>query len=377
MFGLFAPRPPLEVYEQAWVERHLNVLAARLGPERLGLNGGAPVEQLLPSQELAGFDGSADGTARLFAGFARHLGIDPAGVTVEWFDGDDRPDPNRLYLAGGASRPWGTWNLDADGSPRVALNRELTANPINLAATVAHELCHQVLLGGAAGGDPIESLAHSVTGAYAATLGSPLDDPNEEPRTDLACAALGLGLFVANATVQEATTPAAGGSWWQIARSGYLTSREIGYGLALLWHVRQEETGETGDPPWVTELRGDAAGAVTGGLKYLRKVGDARFTAASYRTGETPRGPEIVQELRHRRPARRLAAIWDAAGLKGEESKSPVGETTTLSRSWRRSTIGRRRCGRGRAKRSPPCGRGTTIGRGQMSPRRGTGVCWG
>ncbi|MFH5803042.1 hypothetical protein [Alienimonas sp. DA493] len=340
MFGLFTPRPPLEVQEQAWVERHLNVLAGRLGPERLGLNGGEPVEQLLPSRELAGFDGSAEKTAQLFARFAAHLGIDPDGVTVEWFDGDRRTDPNQLHVVGGQSRPWGLWSLGDGQTPTVSLNRELTSEPTNLAATVAHELCHQILLGESLRGERFMSL----TDALEETLrppsdreasGSPLDDPDEEPRTDLTCAALGLGLFVANATVQEQRIPATAagtfGHWWQIGRSGYLTSRELGYALALLWHVRQERDGSTGDPPWIGELRGDAAAAVTGGLKYLRKVGDARFSAASLRDSSPPTEAGVREDLHHKRPARRLAAVWDAAQLRDRESRTPAVESETLS----------------------------------------------
>ena len=331
MFGLFAPRPPLEVHEQAWVERHLNSLAARLGPRRLGLAGGPAVEHLLPSKELAGLDGSEEMSSALLARFSRHLGIDPAGVRVEWFDGDPHRDPNRLHLVGGSMRPWGLWSLADDGSPNVALNRALTADPANLAATIAHELCHQVLLGERIGSQRFSSLADTLDAWEHGERPVPLDDPNEEPRTDLTCAALGLGLFVANATVQESTTPGSGGTWWQIGRSGYLTSREIGYALALLWHVRQEADGSADEPPWTDELRGDAAGAVVGGLKYLRKVGGARFTAASGQRSSEPTEAQIRDELRHRRPARRLNAAWDAAGLPARESMSPPRESKTLS----------------------------------------------
>ena len=331
MFGLFSPRPPLEVHEQAWVERHLNVLAARLGPQRMGLAGGGPVEHLLPSKELAGFDRSEEASSALLARFSRHLGIDPAGVRVEWFDGDPHRDPNRLHVVGGSMRPWGLWSLADDGTPNVALNRALTADPTNLAATIAHELCHQVLLGELLRGERFSSLTDTLEERDSEKPPVPLDDPDEEPRTDLACAALGLGLFVANATVQESTTPGSGGTWWQIGRSGYLTSRELGYALALLWHARQERDGSTGDPPWLGELRGDAAGAVTGGLRYLRKVGDARFTADSAARGEDPPTEAAIrQELRHRRPARRLAAAWDAAQLPERESRTPAAESATL-----------------------------------------------
>ena len=276
MFGLFSPRPPLEVHEQAWVERHLNVLARRLGPRRMGLDGGGPVEHLLPSKELAGFGEESD-AERFLAQIKERLGPGAGGLTIEWFDGD----------AGLAT------DRSAIPVPRAGLG-----DPATLAASLVRSAC----------------------------LRAATDDaPRELREIDLQATALGLGLFLANADAPDAASAAS-------EELRPLTSRELGYALALLWHVRQEGDGSTGDPPWLGELRGDAAGAVAGGLKYLRKVGDARFTAESAARGEDPQTEATIRaELRHRRPARRLAAAWDAAQLSERESRTPAAESTTLS----------------------------------------------
>ncbi|NNJ25385.1 hypothetical protein [Alienimonas chondri] len=273
MFGLFKPRPPLEVHEQAWVERHLTLLAGLLGPQRMGLSGGGLPQQLLPSQEITGLRSEAD-AERLFDRILDRLAPNAPALTLAWFDGDAllETDPAAIPV------------------PRTAL-----ADPMSLAAGLVRQACRRTF--------------HSELSAAARQY-------------DLAGTALGLGLPLANADAPAPSTGETG--------DRDLTSREIGYALALLWHVRQEGEGSTDDPPWVDELRGDAAGAVTGGLKYLRKVGDARFNAASLRGESDPTEAEIRTELRHRRPARRLAATWDAAQLSRRESVSPGVESATL-----------------------------------------------
>ena len=292
MFGLFAPRPPLEIAGKALVEKLLNVLAVRLGPDRIGIGGPTP-DTLLPSAELADVDGSDAAVAALVTRFAEHLGLDAAGLRVEWFD--ERP----LAAEGTSNFALGTWRRD-DGGPVIGLNASLRGDEDSLAATVAHELCHEVLLG---------RLSERDRGSQAGQL-------LEEPLTDLACAGLGLGLFPANATVREGPVQTDGGTGWGVRRSGYLTSRQLGYGLALLHHAR----GEPGDPSWLDELRPDAAEAVSGGLKYLRKTGDTLFTAQTAARGEPrPTAASILEGLRHRRPSRRLAAAWDAAEYAGDD----------------------------------------------------------
>ena len=195
MFGLFTPRPPLEVAGKALVERLLNVLAARLGPGRIGIDGPTP-DTLLPSTELADFDdsdASDAAVAALVTRFADHLGLDAAGLRVEWFD--ERP----LAAAGDSSFSLGTWRRDGDG-PVIGLNASLRGDKDSLAATVAHELCHEVLLG---------RLSERERDSQAGQL-------LEEPLTDLACAGLGLGLFPANATVREGPVETRDGTAWGV-----------------------------------------------------------------------------------------------------------------------------------------------------------------
>ncbi|QDT18089.1 HEAT repeat domain-containing protein [Alienimonas californiensis] len=271
MFGLFAPRPPLETLEQAWIERRLGDVARQFGPERLGL-GDAPAEgQLKPSEAMGGTRSTED-VDRLFARLVDRLGPAPVTPTLAWYDGDA--------------------HLSTDKNA-IPVPRSAIADPPTLGAALVRGACRRMHFG---------------------------EGEADLRAVDLVATALGCGLFLCLADAPEAAAPGDRG----------LTSREIGYALALLWHVRQEAGGASSDPPWLGELRGDAAAAVTGGLKYLRKAGDARFTAASLRDSSPPTEAAVRKELHHKRPARRLAAVWDAAQLPDRESRTPGVESATL-----------------------------------------------
>ena len=281
LLGFLFPRPPLDVAEKAWVERHLLALVERLGADRLGFGGGPMPETLAPSAVPEAGRTDDDSVLALAARFAAHVGVNADGLRAEWFE--DRPadlvERSRSVL--GALRR-------GEAGPVLELSAELRPRPEALAATVAHELCREALLNGSEG----------------------RGDGDGEPHADLAAAALGLGAFAANGGIRGDTAPGGAGS--PDGPRGPLTSREIGYALACLLYAR----GVEGTPPWVGELRPDAAEAVTGGLRYLRRTGDTRFTGEAARRG--PRAPaeaDVLAGLHHRRPSERLAAAWDAAEL--------------------------------------------------------------
>ena len=94
--------------------------------------------------------------------------------------------------------------------PAIWLARSLLDDPERLVATLAHELAHDVLLGGK------------------------LIDPGEtdhEEVTDLVPVCLGLGVFLANSTVRDRSTTLQNYHYFQINRQGYLSSRILGYAL--------------------------------------------------------------------------------------------------------------------------------------------------
>jgi hypothetical protein len=127
----------------------------------------------------------------------------------------------------------------------------LVDDPLALIATMAHELCHVLLLG-----------AHRI-------------DPEAEDLeqvTDLATVFFGLGVFTANATIREMHWREGRWSGWSIRGQGYLTQPLYGYALALFAWVRGED-----NPAWAHHLRPDVRSPFRKGLRYLQETGDSAF----------------------------------------------------------------------------------------------------
>ena len=157
-------------------------------------------------------------------------------------------------------------------------------------ATIAHELGHDILLGGGL-----------IT----------VDKEDHEPLTDLITVFLGLGLFMANATLRDKKAAGNNTSYHKIDAQGYLPSRICGYGLALFAYAR----GET-KPDWARYLRPDAAHTFKSALRYLKKTGDSLFRPDSARQPESPpTEPEMIERLASRSPTIRGATLWNIAEL--------------------------------------------------------------
>lgn len=216
MFGWFAPRQPLPTAEKVLVERRMKRLAGLLGFPRLVTS-----DVVLPTPEFfpdpfADDEASADALLRRVCGY---MGVDPAAVRLEVRPDDFMGAAAGLYEAG---RP-----------ATIAVKASLLASPAYLIPVLAHELVHEILLGGGL-----------LTTA----------DPDHEYLTDLVPTFLGLGVLSANGTVYDASWSDGVMGWSLVGKYGYLTSREIGYALALFAFARGEYR-----PTWGGHLRPDAA----------------------------------------------------------------------------------------------------------------------
>jgi hypothetical protein len=272
MFGWFAPRCPLGIWEKTWTETRMRWLADRLGIERL-----LAAEVVLPTDEFfrGACGGTPDDAQHMLALLCGRMGINPATIELLVCPDEKMPDAAGLYER-------------RRERSRIRVAQSQLTNSMYLLATLAHELSHELLLGG---GLLDESVA------------------DHEWITDLLPVFLGIGVFAANATIHEQYWHEGQTSSWVIGKQGYLPSRMFGYAMALFCFVRQER-----NPPWVKHLRQDAATALTGGLRYLEKTGDTLFhpnTIHSPLTLLTPH--EAVECLRAQNPSIRLATLWDMA----------------------------------------------------------------
>jgi hypothetical protein len=269
MFGLFTPKCPIDTAEKTWAERRMLWFADRFGIDRL-----RRARVILPTPEFFpdSYDEDYAGARCCLDRICGYMDVNPRNITL-----DILPDELMPNAAG-----W--YQMRAKGNVCIA-ESQLT-DPTRLMATLAHEVAHEILLRGG-----------HLTG----------DEPDHEQVTDLLPAFLGIGIFGANATIRDSSGWEGGVSWWSISHQGYLSSFVLGYALALFAFVRGESW-----PAWRKHLRPDARGTLEKGLRFLQKTGDSLCTAETAGALQpSPTVPYLLNELSHRSPTRRIAAIWD------------------------------------------------------------------
>ena len=164
------------------------------------------------------------------------------------------------------------------------------SDPERLVATIAHELAHDILLGGGL-----------IT----------VQEEDHEPLTDLRAGVPGSGLFTANAPVRDRSHFQNHWHYFKIDFQGYLPSRMLGYALALFAYAR----GET-RPAWARYLRPDAAEPLKAGLRYLLKTGDSLFhPETAQQPVEPPTEAEVIERLTTGSPTVRAMTLHDVANL--------------------------------------------------------------
>jgi hypothetical protein len=285
MFGWFSAKCPVDTYEKTWTEWRMRWLADQFGIDRL-----LQAEVILPTDQFFPdpYRGAVEDVQRLLDRLCGYLTIDPQKIQLEVCAD--------VQLAGAA----GHYGRGEQTVIRIA-ESQLT-DPMQLVATLAHELAHEMLLGGGL-------LTASVT--------------DHEWVTDLLPVFLGVGVFAANATISENCGQAGLWSWWTMGRHGYLPARVFGYAFALFALMRGEQ-----DVAWAQHLRLDAFAALREGLAYLRKTNDSLFHPDTIHAKRLPLpAGEMATRLRTGSPSCRLAALWEI----GEEAVTDLGVVTAVS----------------------------------------------
>lgn len=273
MFGWFEPRCPLETNQKMWTESRLKWLAGKLGFDRLtGCEIILPEERFFPEPYAAG----PDDARTIFNRVCGYMKLDPDRFDLQVLPDESMPSAVGLYHQ--AERPL------------ILLADSQLADPERLVATIAHELAHDILLGGGL----IDR-----------------DEEDHEPITDLVPVFLGLGIFTANATIRDRNYSQNRMHYFEINRQGYLSSLILGYALALFAYARGESS-----PPWIRHLRPDAAGPFKAGLRYLLKTGDTLFHPDSVHQPDVPpTEAEVLERLATGSPTVRVRTLRDVARL--------------------------------------------------------------
>jgi len=133
--------------------------------------------------------------------------------------------------------------LPEKGMFKIEIKESNLLNPISVIATIAHELCHVLLLG--------ENRISR-------------DDHDMEPLTDLLTVFMGLGIFTANSTIQFNQWQDYQKQGWSIQSQGYLTQEAFGYALAAWAQMRNDL-----NPSWIKYLSTDIKAYFKMSLKLL------------------------------------------------------------------------------------------------------------
>ena len=184
----------------------------------------------------------------VFNQVARCFSVDPRGFDLEIQEADVDPHLAPLAIVQNAPQnPLGTYR-PAENRHLVSVNPGALGNLEQLITTLAHEICHPILL--------------------AVPEEPPGGGAMEEHATDLAMVFFGFGIFGANSALvhHQYRDDATGTQGWSISRSGYLSQNEWGYALA----VKHLLMGDR-DDAWSTHLIGGAQVNYRKNLKYLRK----------------------------------------------------------------------------------------------------------
>ncbi len=228
---------PVVPAEQEWIEKSADFLLTSFGADRLRAEVVLPTDDYFPGA----YSGSRADVRAVFAKLCAHMGVDPSGVDLEHEEQDE--DALRLrdlipmtFRDQGAA---GHYQV-RDGRAVVTVQDKQAARPMELVATVAHELCHVRLLG---------------EGRI------PEDRKDGEPLTDLATVFFGLGIFSANSSFEHHRTE----GYTTTSRLGYLTEPMWGYALAYYAWLRGEE-----NPSWARHLDTNPRTYLKRGLRYLR-----------------------------------------------------------------------------------------------------------
>ena len=246
-------------------------LAGKLGLDRL-----VSAEVILPEPRFFpdSYSGTPDDARRIFSRVCGYMKLDPNRFELEVIPGDSIPHAAGLYQTG--------------DRPRIVLADAQLADPERLVATIAHELAHDILLGGGL---------------------LTTQEEDHEPVTDLVPVFLGLGLFLANPPLRDRSYSDQNWHYFTINRQGYLPSRMLGYALALFAFARGEAK-----PAWARYLRADAVEPLKRGLRYLQKTGDTLFHPD---TAQLPVSPpteaEAMERLTTGSPTVRIMTLHEIA----------------------------------------------------------------
>ena len=260
MFGLFAPRCPLNLGLKVWTERRFRDIGEELGASHI-----RQVEVVEPGSELwQAAVNSDDAITLVFEQVCRWMDVSSSSLRLNVMSSDEMAELAASQGASGAAMSlYGIPAVDGEAA-QLIVSADLNLDADQLLAMIARGVAHDVL-------------RTRLPDLFAAR--------DRMRIIDLVPVFFGLGIFVANSTVRDLN-----GVSGAPTRADSLSSEVYGYALALAAWVRGE-----GMADWTRHLRLDARETMKSGFKFLAKSGDCVFDADSF--GHRTQ-PESLAELR-------------------------------------------------------------------------------
>ena len=181
----------------------------------------------------------------LFENVARYMSVDPDEFDLVPQDESIDPKLGDLAVVQNApSSPAGAFQYNPDQRLRVTYNPASVERPIELIATLAHEICHAIL--------------------FTTDDEPPGGADCEEFATDLAVTFFGFGVFAANSAFEFRQYSDGVTQGWSTRRQGYLTEAEWGFSLAVFQSLKRESADAA-----LKYLKPAVASHLKKSLKYL------------------------------------------------------------------------------------------------------------
>jgi len=236
-------RPPLDNDDLEWQLECWGWLLSNFG----GLAALEDTPMILPTGAFFAPSESQghDRAQILFETIARYMSVDPGEFDLVPQDESIDPKLGDLAIVQNApSSPAGTFQYGADQRLRVTYDPASIERPMELIATLAHEICHAIL--------------------FTTDDEPPGGADCEEFATDLAVTFFGFGVFAANSAFEFRQFSDGVTQGWSTRRQGYLTEAEWGFSLAVFLSLK----GESADAA-LKHLKPALASHLKKSLKYL------------------------------------------------------------------------------------------------------------
>jgi hypothetical protein len=227
------------VDDERWIRQRFEWLVNSLGLERLWQ---APFLTLCERDFPDPYAGTEADAAALFSRVCAYLNVDVNRLKLGFFSADN---PVECELAAIPTEACGLYEMDQEKAT-VWLDRAMLHDTQTLIATMGHELCHDILLGGG--------------------LLDSEEDLDHEHVTELTTVFLGFGIFSANDYLQERSWHESSLEYSSTRLKGYFSLGQWAYSLALAAWYRNEFA-----PVWLKDLRSDLRDLVPKHLRRLAK----------------------------------------------------------------------------------------------------------